>query len=59
MTVGSNSAVQFIARAAPDIALEGTGWIEVDAADGEQLEDFIDGSTNWTFDSGYRYTKNP
>ena len=59
MTVGSNSAVQFIARAAPDIALEGTGWIEVDAEDGEQLEDFIDGSTNWTFDSGYRYTKNP
>lgn len=57
-TVGS-TVYQFIERAAPTVTEE-QPWTPVDAPDGEQLTDFIDGSTNWTYSgSGAIYDKNP
>ena len=57
-TVGSTT-YQFIQRNAP-VVTEQQAWTPVDATDGEQLTDWVDGSTNWTYSgSGSIYNKNP
>ena len=57
-TIGSTT-YQFIQRNAP-VVTEQQAWTPVDATDGEQLTDWVDGSTNWTYSgSGSIYNKNP
>lgn len=64
-TVGS-TLYQFIERAAPtveewyvdDSNPSVLGWQSVDVTAGQQLEDFIDGSTNWTQVDGSLFEKN-
>ena len=55
-TVGS-TVYQFIERSAPTVTEE-QAWTSVDAPAGVQLEDFIDGSTNWTQVDGSLFEKN-
>lgn len=56
-TVGS-TIHQFIERAAPTVTEE-TPWQSVDVTSPQQLEDWIDGSTNWTYSgSGTIFNKN-
>ena len=57
-TVSPIPVARFLERNAPTVTEE-QPWTPVLAPDGEQLEDWVDGSTNWTNTGGNSYTKNP